>query len=330
MSTPLKILVRLPNWLGDMVMSSAFVSLLQEEYPEAQIDLICKKGLEFLLAYFPAHNNRYIFDKNEYKSVRGNIRFGKMIKKNQLYDLFYCLPDSLSSAIMGWSTGATQRIGFRKEGRSLLLTKSFKKPENLHRVNEYVALLSAHSKKQHTHVRVQLVAKNAAIKNQLLFNINSEAQSRRLPKEKAISILNSLAQHYEGSILLIGGPKEKDYVDFVYSSIAPSPRIKNIAGKTNLVELAEIMSESEVMVTTDSGPAHLANAFGVHTLVLFGAGNELNTAPFNKENNTIIRLGKLACEPCLNNVCKKYPLPECLLQLQEIEIVQALKKITES
>ena len=76
------------------------------------------------------------------------------------------------------------------------------------------------------------------------------------------------------------------------------------------------------MITTDSGPAHVANALGTPTIVLFGAGNENNTAPYNKNNSTIIRFGQLPCEPCVNNVCKVYGTPECLLRLDDNFIVQ--------
>ena len=90
-----------------------------------------------------------------------------------------------------------------------------------------------------------------------------------------------------------------------------------MAGKTNLKEMVELLNSSRVMLTTDSGPAHVANALGVHTIVLFGAGNENNTAPYNKINRQIIRLGQLPCEPCINNTCKLYGVPECLVQLDE-------------
>ena len=76
------------------------------------------------------------------------------------------------------------------------------------------------------------------------------------------------------------------------------------------------------MLTTDSGPAHLANALGTHTVVLFGAGDENNTAPYNHEYRTIIRLGKLDCEPCRKNVCIRYGTPQCLEQLDTHMIIQ--------
>ena len=121
----MNILVRLPNWLGDMVMSTSFMQTLQTVYPGAATDVIVKKGLDSLVDFIPVINKRYIFSRDEWKGLSGAIRFGRKIKSEKKYDLFFCLPDSFSSAGMGWATGATERIGFKKELRSFFLTKSY-------------------------------------------------------------------------------------------------------------------------------------------------------------------------------------------------------------
>src|ERR1700753_2887306 len=122
----MKILIRLPNWLGDVVMSTAFVAAVQQLYPNSQVDVIIKKELSGIADLIPGLHKVYPFSKQEYKGLKGVFRFGKTFR-NEKYDLFFCLPDSLSSAVMAWATGAKQRIGFGKEGRFFLLSKSYKK-----------------------------------------------------------------------------------------------------------------------------------------------------------------------------------------------------------
>ena len=68
--TPMNILIRLPNWLGDMVMSTAFVQAVKNEYPHASIDLVAKQGIDSLLEHFPEHGNRYIFSKEAFFTFR--------------------------------------------------------------------------------------------------------------------------------------------------------------------------------------------------------------------------------------------------------------------
>ena len=319
------ILIRLPNWLGDMVMATSFVQAVKKYYPEAEIDLITKQGLEFLLDYFPGHNKRIVFSKKEYGSLKGARAFGKKIKKEKKYDLFFCLPDSLSAATMGAAINAKKSIGYKKNVRFLLLTNIYKKEKKLHRVEEYIDLLSQFVSREIEVPPVHLQCGNSTITDTLVININSEASSRRLPKIKAISIIDAIRKNISSKIILIGSPSESVFVDEVFDLLNNKNNIINLAGQTSLPELVQLLYSCKGILSTDSGPAHLSNALGKKTLVLFGAGNENNTAPYNKEYCTVIRLGKLACEPCVNNNCELYGIPECLLQLDENKIVEELQ-----
>lgn len=330
--TAMNILIRLPNWLGDMVMSSAFVRAVQEQYPGATVDLVAKKGIEVLLDLFPPHGERYVFSKEEYKGLGGAWRFGKLVAKRKKYDLFFCLPDSFSSAVMGFATGAKRRIGYRKEARGFLLTSCFSKRKDLHRAEEYVDLLQQFAGNIMASPVVQLSGTGTQKGNAVIININSEAFSRRLPEEKAVRIIEAVREKITNELILVGAKTEKKFVETVFSKLKNKQQIQNRAGETDLGQLSDLFSNAALVLSTDSGPAHLANALGTHTLVLFGAGEERKTAPYNKANRTVIRLGKLSCEPCVSNTCKKYSLPECLVRLDEAVIVKevqdALKRLT--
>jgi lipopolysaccharide heptosyltransferase II len=323
--TPMNILIRLPNWLGDMVMSTAFIQAVKNVYPTATVDLIAKKGIDFLLDYFPAYGQAFIFSKEEYKGLGGLRRFGKMIAAQKKYDLFFCLPDSFSSAMMGHATDAKQRVGFKKELRAVFLTSTYTRQKGLHRVEEYVDLLKQFTKKEITVPAVQLKIANAAKGNTIVININSEAVSRRLPLAKAINIIAAVRHAIPNKIILVGSNKEADFVNEVFTALPDKNNITNEAGKTNLPQLLQLFAGCAAVLTTDSGPAHVANALGLQTIVLFGAGNENNTAPYNKDNRTIIRLGQLACEPCVSNTCKLYGVPQCLVRLDENLISAAVQ-----
>jgi len=303
------ILIRLPNWLGDMVMSSAFVKAVSAEYPNAKLHLVAKKGIDFLLDYFPPHEQRYVFSKEAYKGLSGAWRFGKETGKIIKFDLCFCLPDSFSSAVMARASGTKTIVGYKKELRSWLLTKSYHRPTGLHRVEDYLFLLEQFTGKKIPVPAVELILPAVQRERKLVININSEADSRRLPATKAISLINTIREAVDCDILLVGSPKEKLFVDAVYAGLKDTAGIVNIAGATNLPQLMQLFATVSTVLTTDSGPAHVANALGTHTIVLFGAGNEHNTAPYNKQNRTIIRLGKLSCEPCVNNTCKRYGMP---------------------
>jgi lipopolysaccharide heptosyltransferase II len=320
----MKILVRLPNWLGDMVMSVGFVNQLPHFFPGAEISLIAKKGIHELLSFFPQTRHQFIFSKEEFKGIKGLIQFGKQIRHTEKFDLFFSLPDSLSAAMIGFASGSVKRIGYKKEFRQLVLTDSYSKPKELHRVEEYIRLLELYTGKpaQPIHVALQ---DSSQKKDQLVVNINSEASSRRLTVAKAAELLNLLRASTDKKIILIGAPKEKEFIDSVIAEVGNPFNIENAAGRTSLRQLAEILAASKLMLTTDSGPAHLANALGTHTIVLFGAGKESNTAPYNKNLRNIIRLGQLSCEPCQKNICLRYATPQCLERLDSHRIIETVK-----
>jgi len=321
----MKILIRLPNWLGDVVMSTAFINAVRQLYPGASIDVIIKKELGGIAKLIPGLNHIHLFSKQEYSGLGGVYSFGKKLRSQQ-YDIYFNLPHSLSSFVMAWASGTKQRLGFNKEGGFFLLTRSFKKPTNLHRVDEYISLLENFAGKSIIDKVVKLQADaSAAIKNTVIINFNSEALSRRMPLDKGRGIVNALTATFtDTTFSFVGSPKEAAFVNELLAGLDNNDRLQNLAGKTNLKGLAQLMAGSKAILTTDSGPAHLANAVGVPTIVLFGAGNESNTAPYNKQGLTVIRYGKLICEPCVRNTCKLYGIPKCMEMLDEIKIINAL------
>ncbi|HEU4472318.1 MAG TPA: hypothetical protein VFR58_14595, partial [Flavisolibacter sp.] len=110
----MKILVRLPNWLGDMVMSVGFIRQLPHFFPGCEVSVIAKKGIHDLLDFFPPLEHRFVFDKASYKGLRRTMAFGKEVGRAETFDLFFCLPNSFSTALAGFATGAKQRVGYKK------------------------------------------------------------------------------------------------------------------------------------------------------------------------------------------------------------------------
>jgi heptosyltransferase-2 len=326
----MKILVRLPNWLGDIIMSTSFLNALKKAYPESEIDVIIKKELSDLLNYCNDIDFIYKFSKKEHPGVKGLYAFGKSINKRKKYDLFFSLPDSFSSVLLGYFTGSKIRIGYKNEFRNLLLTNSYTKGKGLHRTDEYLELLTKFSGKKITAPAVSLHKELTSVVlpegANLIFNINSEAQSRRMPVELAIELINGIKKKLKVNILLTGSGKDIPYVEELLINLTDKNSIFSYAGKTSLAQLIQLVSQADYTISTDSGVAHLSNAFSVKTIVLFGAGNELNTSPYNKTFLKIIRKEGLDCAPCLSNTCK-FGAPKCLTMMESAVILSALEEL---
>ena len=323
----MKILVRLPNWLGDMVMSIGCLHALQEVYPQAQISVIAKKGIHPALEYFPPVARQFVFSKEDYPGLKGAWKFGREIRKAEKYDLFVCLPDSFSSAVMGYATGARQRIGYRNELRSLFMTGTFQKNAQIHRVEQYTDLVNRYAGSDIRPEGIYLQAPAVEKQDYIAININSEASSRRLPVQKAVSILTAIQNSCQLQLVLVGVKSQTPYVEQVVNAMPSLQRVENRCGKTTLAGLVQCFSAARAVLTTDSGPAHLSNALGTNTVVLHGADDERQTAPYNDNHHFGIRLGRLPCEPCVKNTCVLYGLPKCLELLDEHLIVDTLLSV---
>ncbi|MBF9253412.1 lipopolysaccharide heptosyltransferase II [Pontibacter sp. 172403-2] len=327
----MKILVRLPNWLGDMVMSTGFLQVLRHSFPEAQVDVIIKAEYKSLAQFLPGGiSGVHTFPKAKYKGLRGAYRFGRLLAPYK-YDLFFSLPDSFSAGVMGWATGAKYRIGYRNEGRALLFTHAYARPKAHHRVDAYSYLLEQYLGKPIDKVPVALLADAsievpASIKKsdelpRIVLNFNSEAQSRRMPVLKAVSILQGLAQRIKAEYLLLGGPKDTAFVEEIMALAGNLAHVKSLAGKTSLPELVSIMAAADLVITTDSGPAHVANSLNRKMLVFFGAGDEASTGPYNRHMAEVMQVPNLICVPCRANTCR-FGVPLCLLQQDEALLVE--------
>ncbi len=310
-----------------MVMASAFVASVRELYPDSVVDVIVKKELNGIASLIPGIHKVFSFSKAEYKGLKGAFDFGKRLREEK-YDLLFNLPASLSSLAMARATRAKKRVGFAKESGFFLLTNAYKIPADMHRVDEYISLLERFTGKRITNreVRLRAATSSPVAARRVLINFNSEASSRRMPLDKARAIANRLISSFGNTTFtFIGSPKEAAFVEEVISGVEDTRRIENMAGKTDLAGLSTLMASSAALLSTDSGPAHLANGLGVPVTVLFGAGNEHNTAPYNKQTLTVLRYGKLPCEPCIKNTCKLYGIPKCMELLDELQIIDALQ-----
>jgi heptosyltransferase-2 len=311
----MKILVRLPNWLGDIMMSFPFLHALKQEFPESKIMVIVKPQYKDLMELLPFKVDVFEYDKKKDGSLPHDIH-KYCVNQKLLFniDLYFCLPPSFSSAFMGQAFRAKNRVGFKGEWRSFLLTHKKEVPKNLHRHQEYLELLKLYLNRDFP-IPQKIISRSFEPYFQdspepyTVINVNSEASSRRLPTEKWVELL-SLFQNKK--FIFIGMEKDQERVQEVIDLLPPGRNsYMNLAGKTSVLELAQILAHSQGLMSNDSGPAHLASYLGTSVVVFFGAGDPSNTAPTYSRGSTLIVKQDLSCSPCLKNECPLKSL-DCL------------------
>ena len=142
---PQNIIVRMPNWIGDLVMATPILSDLRKAYPKARITAMCRSPICELLKEDPEIDELFCFSKangfarrSERRNIIEKLRQGR-------YDLGILLTHSFSSAWWFWLGGVHYRLGYECNGRRLLLTHSLSFPaaiQSQHLVVTYKMLLA--------------------------------------------------------------------------------------------------------------------------------------------------------------------------------------------
>ena len=240
----------------------------------------------------------------------------------------------------GFFSKSTKRIGYASQLRSPLLTHAYHKPAGIHRAEEYVSLLKLHYDRNDIECNVKL--KNipcndphtldmitSTSRPMVIFNIHSAASSRQIPLQKAINIGKQLIRDIDCTLVFTGSSRNTQTTHKVISAINYSDRCIDLTGKTTLRSLASVCELSDIVISSDSGTAHLANALAKPVVILFGAGNEHNTAPYNKEQRSIIRVPDIPCAPCVSNSCR-YKHVNCMNNLDEKIIIMNTSSLLET
>jgi heptosyltransferase I len=129
-----------------------------------------------------------------------------------------------------------------------------------------------------------------------------------------------LARERGFQVLITGSPGDRELAENIIAQTATPPL--NLAGRTSLAELAAVLHQARLAVTTDTGPMHLAAALGTPVAALFGPTAPWRTGPFGA-GHEVVRL-TLPCSPCFQRHC---PEPRCLLELPVSQVQEAVEKI---
>jgi heptosyltransferase-2 len=116
-----KILVRAPNWVGDVVMATPAFRCIRENFSDSHITLLIKKNLRGIVDGSFWFDEVIEFEPGRRRGTKGFLRLTYKLRQES-FDLCFLFPNSFSSALMVWLGGVSRRVGYRRDARSLLLT----------------------------------------------------------------------------------------------------------------------------------------------------------------------------------------------------------------
>ncbi len=277
-------------------MAYAFIEHLKLCFPSAIIDVIIKQNLSELVKFYPNIRSVYSFNKNGYKGLMGLRRFAKKI--DETYQIFFILPDSFSSAFMGGVIKAKHKVGYSNELRSIFLSHAYSIPNKIHRVDKYCKLLDKYIHSKETSI-FSTVFKHIEPNNidnllpnsqkYIVLNLVSEDEKRTFGKDESLTIINAIQKILPTTkIAIIGTAKAQKHFNNLKIYLANTQNIVDLTQKTNLTELVSLLQSADLLISTDSGPAHLANSLATKVIVFFGKGKVWETSPYNKKDLEIL------------------------------------------
>jgi len=296
---PARVLVRAPNWIGDVVLSLAAVRDLRANLPLARIEVLARPWVAELY--------RAVREVDAVR-VAGSFR-ADVDALGGAFDAAVLLPNSFASALQAWLARIPERWGYATDGRGPLLTRAARVRPQVRRRSQvyyYRAMLGGVGLRVSASPDVSLSCPPdwTLAGDRLLsgggdgpwVGINAGASygtAKRWLPERFAAVADTLAR--EGArIAVIGGAAERQVGEAIAAQAMAPVRV--LCGETTLGELGGVLSRLRALVTNDSGPMHLAAALGVPVVAVFGPTDWRETGPVGDLHRLVFE--KVHCSPC--------------------------------
>lgn len=272
-----RIWVRMPNWLGDVVMAVPLLRALRASRPDAEITLIAKAPFLPLLAKWN------IADRLLMLPARGGPGYFSYFwgLRQEFPDTWLILTNSTRGDLEAWLSGCRQRFGIARAGRPRpLLTRAYRPPadfrEDQHHQTELWEYFLRHFGLNAPPDRTPLPNAVSSRRSAIGLIAGSENNpEKRWPVAHWRALIEALPAE---RFILFGTPQDAAITAAIVAGF-PASRVENLAGKTDLVSFADRLNDCRLLVTNDTGGMHLANALGVPLIGLFGPTNPVRTGP---------------------------------------------------
>lgn len=282
--------IRLPNWLGDVVMALPLLRALRAARPDAEITLVAKAQFLPLLEKFG------LADRLRPLPRTGGVAYLADFwrARGEFIDCYLLFTNSPRGDLEAWCTGARQRFGVARPGsRRPLLTHRFRLPAGYDESQQHQFALWTDFLRHFgltgeislAPFQLSTLAPQLATPGSIgLIGGSENTPAKRWPVEHWRALIEALP---ERRFTLFGTPADRAITGAVAAGFGD--RVENLAGQTGLVEFAARLGACTLLVTNDTGGMHLANALGVPLIGLFGPTNPVRTGPIFAGPTTILQ-----------------------------------------
>jgi heptosyltransferase-2 len=309
-----RVVVRATNWLGDAVMSLPAIRAIRGVFPHAHLAVVARPWVADLYGRERVIDRVIPYTEGGWRVKR---EFGARLR-DERFDAAILLQNAFDAALITWMAGIPERIGYRRDGRRLLLTRAIPVPEAgdipRHERFYYLELLRRagmiESLPPSQEIRLDFsdAAREAGTAHLRALGMEGPVvgispgaaygnAKRWLPERFA-----EAGARLGMPAVIFGSAAERPLCEEVAAGLRRAgTETRNLAGETTLREFLDFAAACRVFLTNDSGAMHVASALGVPTVTVFGATDDTTTGPTGPWARVVREHAE--CSPCLLREC---------------------------
>ena len=313
-----KIAIFQTSFIGDSVLTTPLVQKTAKLFPEAKILVITRPQTDDIFRPMKEVDEIILNDKKGWNKIAGVWKTAQAIKKAGV-DILLVPHRSFRSALIAWLSGVPIRIGFTSSEGWFFYTKTVPFNWMVHDVERNLSLLHGIVKENFKAEKLNMRYAPSAEENvaRLMKDFNLEGKTlvgfhpgsawptKCWPAENYVELISRIQTELKLQAVIVGGASDADLGEKICQ--LAKGHAASLCGKTSLSDLMALMGHFKLFITNDSGPMHIATAFGVPTLGIFGpTTRELGFFPYGSDSR-VIEVKGLDCRPCALHGGKKCP-----------------------
>jgi heptosyltransferase-2 len=326
--------IRSPNWLGDAVMALPALAAVRGALPDAHI------AIAAVPAVAPIFEEQTGLAPDEVVTISNRRREVSLLAAGQ-FDAELLLPNSFRSAWDGRRAGIAQRWGFSTSLRGVLLTRAVSPPRARVHQSAYYGALAAGLGFDVTDslpwIRVRdetarraaaLLGKHGVTSSMRIVGFAPGAaygHAKRWPPSRVAEVVARVTKERGAVAVLVGADSDRGAGREIESALPSGVTVVNLIGRTDLRQLAGVLSRCAGFVSNDSGAMHLAAAVGAPVTAIFGPTDERVTSPLGDHD---VLVHPVFCHPCMLRDC---PIDHrCMKRISADVVFDALSRRLET
>jgi heptosyltransferase-2 len=306
---PSRLVIRAPNWLGDVVMALPAMAAIRRAMPETSI------AIAALPSIAPVFSERTDVSPDDLLTIEPHTERARLGAGR--FDAILLLTNSFRTAWIARGAGIGERWGYAAGFRRPLLTRAIARPRaRVHQSTYYLELVRALgfdvddpppprvTATLETRTRAAALLQQSGIdSSRPIVGMAPGAaygHAKRWPPPRVADLIVRLSRERGAVCVLVGAAGDRDAGREIESRLPSDAQLVNLIGRTDLRLLVGILAACRAFVSNDSGAMHLAAAVGVPVTAIFGPTDERATAPIG---NHEVLIHHVFCRPCMLREC---------------------------